>query len=180
MDYGVLSGEFMSRGSVLAFAVQPFPIEPPFLEPGRISRASVFLTLDLTASSGGPRRPGMIELLVLQTDVTSPGATDAFLACQIETLFGELEFCTSGTFPFTLGQPFAIHLGLEAHALDTGASGLGLQPADLIVNFKLTELDRTPVDVELFPVPEPSTFLLVTSVLALLVLKRTCRAKQAR
>jgi hypothetical protein len=173
VDYSVLSGEFMSRGSVLAFAVQPFPIEPPFLDSDRFSRASVFLTLDLTAWSGGPLRPGMIELLVLHPDVSSPGVTDAFFVCQVGTLFdGELGFCPSGTFPFTLGRSFAIHLGLEAHALDSGVSGLGHQPADFIVSFRLTELDGTPVDVELFPVPEPSTFLLLASALPFLVIKR--------
>jgi hypothetical protein len=178
VDYDVSSGEFLSMGR-LALEVD-YPIDDPSNTSDLHSRASVSLALSLIASSPGPSRPGLIELMAVNP-ITSEGTASALLEEQVGSIVRTLDSSGGiiGTFPFVLGEPFPVRVSIEAFALDSGFYAYGYQETFFRLNFRLTELDGMPVDIQLTAVPEPSTLLLVASVLPLLIVRRF-RCHQAR
>jgi hypothetical protein len=80
------------------------------------------------------------------------------------------------TLPFVLGAPFEM-----AFQVRSKASGFDYEPkltmVDLFVNFRLTELDGTPVDVHL--VPEPGSWALTAIGLLALVATQRLRPTAA-
>jgi hypothetical protein len=61
-DYGISSHQFIATGFG---TVRAYQAPESSVEPERFSRASFGLSVDLTLSSLGPKRPGMIEILHL-------------------------------------------------------------------------------------------------------------------
>jgi hypothetical protein len=169
----VEDGLFGALGSAFTFVFQP-TLDPPDFTFEVISAARASAALDLVAVSPGPLRPGLIDLAVQSSGAGGFGGS-AGGETGVGTLFAsifDLGNCVGaceGTFPFVLGKPFDIHLSVFS---ESAASWFEPQSRNLNIqfSFRLLELNGTPVDLQLVAVPEPSTFLLLASLLPLLVL----------
>jgi hypothetical protein len=148
--------------------------------------------LSFRATTAGPVRAGLIQFFN-GWDGRGLGQGDFQGQMVVGNLFADIyEFgecigaCNNrGTFPFVLGEPFDIRLAAVAlgwaDRYDPGKAA-----GDLSLQFKLRELDGTPVDLLLesespVAVPEPSTVLLFAGGLTSLVLLRVfgrCRRKE--
>jgi hypothetical protein len=155
----------------------------PFPEGGEYSTASAFAELNLSASSAGPVRSGLIEQFNWGGSDTEGPANRSEVQVVIGNLFGQVwpggcqDAACSGTFPFVLGQPFAIRVSAFAQSWGDGAIVSSRADTQWNIRFKLRELDGTPVDLLLdseapAAVPEPSTLLLLAPALSLLILGR--------
>jgi hypothetical protein len=169
VEYGVESGEFTLGGFTSVRAYLPFIDTDIFIE--RLDQVSYSMSLDLVASSSGPSRPGLIELMALSLGSSDPGGSLIVVSLQVGSLAAASDSIIhlAGTFPFVLGEPFHINVATEGVAGTDGVFGPGDRLAEFQLNFHLTELDGEPVDVELVSVPEPSAFLLLASGASLLL-----------
>ncbi len=142
------------------------------------SYARADIELSFRATSAGPVRDGLIQMLSFgEGRGLGQGGFDA--TSEIGNLFARADFgsCTGcqGTFPFVLGQPFDIRVFVSGGGLGNNTEQAGGAEGFILVQFKLSELDGTPVDLLLesdspVAVPEPSTVLLFGAGLASLVL----------
>jgi hypothetical protein len=171
VDYGVSDGDFFASGDMLVSARQP---GPP-VQNGE-TRAVAFWTLDLVVWSAGPTRPGQILWNGggFANGSGSGHDEEGDFGCVKAPAGSFGSSCGAGSLPTTLGEPFPVHLDGRAFAgvcWDGSCSDADAQ-VSFNVRFQLQELDGTPVAVQLFPVPEPTTFVLFTSVLLVLALRQ--------
>jgi hypothetical protein len=182
LDYSIDSGVFHASGLVSVRDYQPVVRNSDEVWPYPNSTSSFTMSLDLAASSPGEIRPGLINLMFYGYVTPDPGGSGINLDLQVGSIFREVDLGGGfvSTFPFILGEPFIVHIGAWGAAGADGVHGAGDRQAYPLINFSLSELDGSPVQVRLYSVPEPSTLLLLAPMLPLLALKRRSSDKRAR
>jgi hypothetical protein len=157
------------------------------LEWTNYSNARAEAELSFRGTTAGPVRPGLIQFFNLghgeglgYGDFQGQWVVGDFVG-NIYEFGGCLGDCFGETtVPFVLGDAFDIRLAAVALGW-ADRDGSGAASGDLYLQFKLRELDGTPVDLILdsetaVVVPEPSTFLMLLPALIFLVLARLSEA----